>query len=148
MTKEQRMSSEEKSAWVLLVVAIVGYATYLTLVAVEAASVSLMDTSWTTWMLWTIGGGIVGGIVVNIVVGMFSPKDAGKKDQRDREITRFGDAMGQSFVVIGGVAALVLAMLEAPYFWIANVIYLAFVLSAVLGSIARVIAYRRGLPAW
>lgn len=142
------MSSEEKSAWVLLVVAIAGYATYLVLVASEAASVPLLETGWATWMLWTIGGGIVGGIVVNILVGIFSPKDAGKKDQRDREITRFGDSIGQSFVVLGGVGALSLSLLEVPYFWIANAIYLAFVLSAVLGSIARVVAYRRGLPTW
>ncbi|MBG6237675.1 fermentation-respiration switch protein FrsA (DUF1100 family) [Mycetocola sp. CAN_C7] len=142
------MSSEEKSAWVLLVVSIAGYATYAAIVAVQAASVPLLETAWVTTMLWTIGGGIVGGIVFTIIAGMFSPKDAGKKDQRDREITRFGDSVGQSFVVIGAVTALILAMVEAPYFWIANAVYLAFVLSAFLGSIARVIAYRRGLPTW
>ena len=142
------MSSEEKSAWVMLVVSIAGYATYLVILAVQAASVSLMDTAWVTTMLWTIGGGIVAGILLNILLGIFSPKDAGRKDQRDRDITHFGDSVGQSFVVIGGVTALILAMLEAPYFWIANAIYLAFVLSAFLGSIARVIAYRRGLPTW
>ena len=142
------MSSEEKSAWVMLFVSLAGYATYLAVVAVQAASVPLMETAWITAMLWTIGGGIVAGIVFTIIAGMLSPKDAGKKDQRDREITRFGDSIGQSFVVIGGLAALILAMLEAPYFWIANAIYLAFVLSAVLGSIARVVAYRRGLPTW
>lgn len=41
--------------------------------------------------------------------------------------------VGQSFVVIGGVAALLMAMAEWEHFWIANVIYLAFVLSAILG---------------
>jgi hypothetical protein len=142
------MSSEEKSAWVMVVVSLAGYATYLVVLAAQVASVSLMDTSWVTAMVWTIGGGIVAGMLLNIVWGMFSPKDAGKKDQRDRQITRFGDSIGQSFVVIGGVAALILAMLEAPHFWIANVIYLTFVLSAFLGSIARIIAYRRGLPTW
>ncbi|MCP2031003.1 hypothetical protein L1277_001094 [Okibacterium sp. HSC-33S16] len=142
------MSSEEKSAWVMLVVSLAGYATYAVIVAAQAASVSVMETAWVTAMLWTIGGGIVAGIVLNMVWGMFSAKDAGRKDQRDRQITRFGDSIGQSFVVIGGVAALALAMVEADYFWIANVIYLAFVLSAFLGSIARLVAYRRGLPTW
>jgi hypothetical protein len=142
------MSSEEKSAWVMLVVSVAGYATYAIIVAAQAASVSMMDTAWVPTMLWTIGGGIVAGMVLNIAWGMFSPKDAGRKDQRDRQITRFGDSIGQSFVIIGGIAALVLAMTEAPYFWIANVIYLAFVLSAFLGSLARLVAYRRGLPTW
>lgn len=142
------MSSEEKSAWVMVVVSLAGYATYLILLAVQAASVSLMDTPWVTMMLWTIGGGIVAGMLLNMALGMVSPREAGRKDQRDRQITRFGDSIGQSFLVLGGVAALILAMLEAPYFWIANVIYLAFILSAFLGSVARVIAYRRGLPTW
>jgi len=47
--------------------------------------------------------------------------------------------------VLGGLAALVLALVEAPHFWIANAVYLAFVLSAVLGSLARLGAYHRGL---
>ena len=80
-------------------------------------------------------------------MGIFSPREAGKKDQRDREIYRFGEYIGQSFVVIGGVAALLMAMAEWDHFWIANVIYLAFVLSAILGSVAKIVAYRPGVPA-
>ncbi|MBB4691157.1 hypothetical protein [Paractinoplanes abujensis] len=71
-----------------------------------------------------------------------------KADQRDREIGRFGDHIGQSLVVAGAVAAMVMALFEARYFWIANVIYLAFVLSAVLGSTAKIFAYRRGFHPW
>jgi hypothetical protein len=33
-------------------------------------------------------------------------------------------------------------------FWIANVIYLCFVLSAILGGIAKVVVYRRSVPQW
>lgn len=36
-----------------------------------------------------------------------------------------------AFVLIGGVGALLLATAEADPFWIANVIYVAFVLSAL-----------------
>ncbi|MEO8284187.1 MAG: hypothetical protein ABI568_12425 [Pseudarthrobacter sp.] len=84
-------------------------------------------------------------IALHAVVGIFSPRDAGKKDQRDREI---GEYMGQSFVVIGGVAALPMAMAEWEHFWIANVLYLTFVLSAILGSAAKIVAYRRGFQPW
>jgi len=66
----------------------------------------------------------------------------------DREIYRFGEYIGQSFVVIGGVAALLMAMAEWDHFWIANVIYLTFVLSAMLGSVAKIVAYRRGFQPW
>jgi hypothetical protein len=57
-------------------------------------------------------------------------------------------SFGRSFVVVGGVAALLLAMTAADHFWIANVIYLTFVLSAVLGSVAKIVAYRRGFQPW
>ena len=45
----------------------------------------------------------------------------------------------------GAAAALVMAMAKAEYFWIANVIYLGFVLWAVAGSVLKLVAYRRGL---
>jgi hypothetical protein len=56
--------------------------------------------------------------------------------------------VGQAFLVLGGVAALLLSLAEGDHFWIANTLYLAFVLSAVIGSAARIVAYRRGLPEW
>ena len=82
-------------------------------------------------------------IIVSIVDG-----SGGKVDQRDREIDRFGDHIGQSFVVVGGTTALLLALLEVDYFWIANAIYLCFVLSALLGSTAKIFAYRKGFHPW
>jgi hypothetical protein len=142
------MSSEEKRAWIMLVVAIAGYVSYLAIILARAGDAPLADVPYVATMLWAIGGAIVVAIVLNILVGIFSPRSAGKKDARDREINRFGEYTGQAFLVIGGVAALILAMAEIPHFWIANAVYLAFVLSAVLGSVAKVVAYRRGLPTW
>lgn len=108
----------------------------------------LTEVSYVSTLLYTIGAAIVASIVLNIVVATASPKDGDKKDQRDREIGQFGEHIGQSFVVIGGVAALGMSMAELDYFWIANAIYLAFVLSAVLGCAAKLSAYRRGFQPW
>ncbi|MFC7484351.1 hypothetical protein ACFQX7_35990 [Luedemannella flava] len=47
-------------------------------------------------------------------------------------------------MIIGGVAALGMAMAELPYFWIANAVYLAFILSSLLSSTAKIMAYRKG----
>ncbi len=41
-----------------------------------------------------------------------------------------------------------MSMAELNHFWIANVIYLAFVLSTLLGSAAKIAAYRRGFQQW
>ena len=43
-----------------------------------------------------------------------------------------------------GLAALVLAMLQVHWFWIANAVYLCFVLSAILTSLVKLSAYHRG----
>jgi hypothetical protein len=43
------------------------------------------------------------------------------------------------------VASVVLALAKVDYFWIANIIYLGFVLWAIVGSAVKLVAYRRGL---
>ena len=138
------MTLEERRSWTYLVVAVVAYGVYLVTVLGRAASAPLVDVDYVPAMLSTIGAAIVAGIVVNIVIGMFTPKGESTIDVRDRDIARVGDRVGQSFLVVGGVAALLLAIVEAPYFYIANVVYLCFVLSAVLGAVTKVVIYRRG----
>ena len=142
------MSFEEKSAWTMGVVAAGSYGVYLVIVLGLAGTMPVVVVPYVAPLLWTIGASIAVSIALHILLGIFSPKEAGKKDQRDREIYRFGEYIGQSFVVIGGVAALLLAMAEVDHFWIANVIYLTFVLSAILGSVAKIVAYRRGFQPW
>jgi hypothetical protein len=138
------MSSEEKRAWIMAGVTVVAYAAYLAIVLGRAGSTPLTDVPYVTAMLWTIGAAIVANIALVAIVAIASPKDCDKKDERDREIYRFGEYIGQSLVVAGAVAALVMSIARVDYFWIANVIYLAFVVSAVLGSVTKIVAYRRG----
>ncbi|WP_203974584.1 hypothetical protein [Planotetraspora silvatica] len=142
------MAFEEKRAWIMVVVTIVAYATYLAVVLGRAGDIPLAEVPYAGALLWTVGGAVVASIVLHIVVAIASPEEADQKDQRDREINRFGEHIGQSFVVIGGVAALAMAMAELDYFWIANVIYLMFVLSSLLGSTAKIFAYRGGFQTW
>jgi hypothetical protein len=137
---------EEKRAWVMLVTAVAGYGVYLVLLLGQGGA--LADATYVPAVFWTVGGAIVVNIVVNIGLGIASPRERHKKDERDREIGRFGEYAGQSFLVIGGVAALIMAMAQARYFWIANVVYLCFVLSAALGAVAKIVAYRRGFQSW
>jgi hypothetical protein len=139
---------EEKQAWSMAVVATISYAIYLVIILSRAGDGPLTSVPYVVPLLWTIGAGIVIGIVLsialNIAASVSAPEGSKLKDQRDLEIARFGDHIGQSFVAIGGVTTLVLAMTEANHFWIANAICLAFFLSAILGSLAKIAAYRRG----
>jgi hypothetical protein len=142
------MSFEEKSAWIMGVAAVASYGVYLAIILGKAGAMGLAEVPYVAPLLWTIGASIAASVALHAVIGIFSPRDAGKKDQRDREIYRFGEYIGQSFLVVGGVAALFMAMAEWDHFWIANVIYLAFVLTAILGSVAKIVAYRRGFQPW
>lgn len=138
------MSYEEKRVWVLLAVAVAGYATYLGVMFARAAGGTLVEVDYVAPMLWTIGAAIAAGIVLGMLLGMVGGRE--KKDLRDREVDRFGEFIGHGVLVLGAVVALILAMLDLSTFWIANVIYLAFVLSAVVASVAKLVAYRSGMP--
>lgn len=137
------MSYEEKYTWMYGVLAPVGYAVYLVLTFTTGDG-PLDGASYVWPMVGTILGSIVVGILAGIALGIANPKEAGKADQRDREIGWFGERAGNSFVVIGALAALILCFVQAPHAWIANVLYLCFVISAILTSLVKLAAYRRG----
>jgi hypothetical protein len=142
------VTHEEKRAWIRLVVAVLGYAAYAAVIASRADGRPLASVPYAGILLWTVGAAIVTSIVAEIAMAAGNPRASRLKDDRDREIGRLGEHVGQSFVVIGAVAAMLMAMARWEPFWIANVIYLCFVLSAVLGGITKVIVYRRSLPQW
>ena len=141
------MSYEEKNTWAFGVIAVLGYLTYLALTFVVGGGP--LDGSTYIWpMVGTIGGAIVVGIVAGIAIGIgdgiAGDKNPGKVDQRDKEIGWLGERVGNSFIVIGGIVALVLCFVQAPHAWIANVLYLGFVIAAILQSMTKLAAYRRG----
>ncbi|GIG35279.1 hypothetical protein [Cellulomonas pakistanensis] len=141
------MSYQEKNTWAYGVIAVLGYGAYLAVVLARADGGPLAEVAYAGPMLTTIGAAVLSGIVAGIVLGATSP-DRAVRDEREREIERMGERVGQSFLVLGGLGGLVLALLEADWFWIANALYLGFVLSAVLSAAARLAAFRRGVGPW
>ncbi|WP_091227438.1 hypothetical protein [Microbacterium sp. 3J1] len=143
------MVYEERNVWTGLVVSVIAITVYVILVLQQAGGGSLTDVDWFPLMLWTIGLSIVVTIVVSILWGMVAgardPDGVGKSDIRDRDISRMGSRVEQAFVVIAGLGVIVLCAMGADVFWIANTMFAGFAVSAVVGSIARVVAYRRGL---
>jgi hypothetical protein len=142
------MSFEEKNTWVYALVSVGAFAAYLVTILGRAQGIPVSKVPYVGAMLWSIGAAIVASIVGRIAIAVVWPRDADRTDQRDKEIYRFGEYVGRWFVVIGAVAALVLAMAEVDHFWIANELCLAFVLSALLSSAAKLVAYRRGFQLW
>ena len=141
------MSLEEKRAWIRMSASVVAYVGYVVIVLAGANGRPLTEIPYVAALLWSIAAAIGASIAVEIVVNVVR-KGSLLTDERDRAIGRLGDQVGQAFVAIGALAAMLMAMADWHRFWIANVVYLCFALSMVLGSIAKVAAYRGSLPQW
>ena len=139
------MSHDEKGTWVYLVTSAGAYAVYLVIEIGRVLSTPVARVPYVALLIWTAGASIVANMVGRTLVETARPSDSRRGDVRDREISRFGEYASRWFLVAGAAVALVMAMAKADYFWIANVIYLGFVLWAVGGSALKLVAYRRGL---
>jgi len=139
------MSYEEKGTWVYLVTSAAAYVVYLAIMLGRVASTPVDQVPYVAVLLWTCGASIVANMAGRMLVEMARPSDSRRADVRDREIYRSGEYASRWFLVAGAAAAMLMAMAKWDYFWIANVIYLGFVLWAVGGSALKLVAYRRGL---
>jgi len=139
------MSFEEKGNWVYLVVSVGTYLAYLSIILGRAEDIPLAEVPYVSTMLWAIGIAIGLSIAGHIAVAISKPSEADKSDVRDKDIKRFGEYVGGIVLAIGMLVPFGLALAESESFWIANAMYLAFVLSALTSSVVKVVAYRRGL---
>ncbi len=137
------MTSEEKRAWIYAVIAAVVPVVYFASVLGQLGDTDAADIAYVRPLLTAIIGAIILNIVGNIVLAILSPKDADRTDERDRQINRFGEYIGYYVVSVVAVISMGLAMLEADYFWIANSLYLAFTLAALVSSVVKIVSYRR-----
>jgi hypothetical protein len=139
----------ERNTWSQLVATAAGLIVYAALILPQLSSRPVADIDWMWPMIWVIVGAIVLSILLSIVwgigAGMRDP-EASASDQRDRDIERLGGRVGQSLLVLGGLGGIALAMAEAEWFWIGNVLFVGFALSSLLDGITRVVVYRRGMP--
>ncbi|MBN9200311.1 MAG: hypothetical protein J0H70_02835, partial [Microbacterium chocolatum] len=94
-----------------------------------------------------IGLGIVAAIVVSTAWGLLIRRRDGAvvSDQRDRDIAHLGSRVGQAFLVLAGLVVIVLCAFRVDWFWIAQTMFYGFALSSIVGGVASVILYRRGL---
>lgn len=137
------MSVQEKRAWIYIGTAIVVPVVYFAVVLRPGTDVA--SVAYVRPLLLALVIGVVLNIVIDIATSVGAPKSAGRTDERDRQIGRLGNNVAFYVVSIVATVPLGLAMAKAPYFWIANTIYLAYVASAIASSAVRIVAYRRGI---
>jgi hypothetical protein len=149
------MPFEEKFTWVSTVVSTGVAAVYFAIVLGQARTVPVAEIAYQRPLLIAIGSlialTILGTIVVAIgtavsakIKGSGSVDDVNRKDERDADINRRGELIGYYVSSGGALGVLALAMLRCDPFWIANALYLSFVVGALVASVAKLVAYRRG----
>lgn len=138
------MTFEEKGKWVYLVSSIVGFMVYASIILSRAQDMPIAEVPYVSTLLWVIGIGIVVTIVGQIAIAISKPSEADKKDERDKNINRFGEYVGGIVLGFAMIVPFGLALAEFDHFWVANAMYSALLLAAVVSSIVKIVAYRRG----
>jgi hypothetical protein len=138
------MSFEEKSTWLTAVLFVAVPLVYLAIVLPQLATTPVADIAYQVPMLVAVGVSILLAIGAVILVGLTSPKDAGKADQRDKDVARFGEYVGGNTLGALMIVPFLLALAEVDSFWIAHSIYLGLLIAAFIGAVAKIVAYRRG----
>ena len=149
------MPFEEKMTWVSGVVTIIVPVVYFVTMlgrlqsapAAEIAYQVPLIVAMVASVVLTVIGAIlmsIGTSVVAVAKGRKPEDEIDRKDERDKTISRRGDLIGFYVSSAGMVGVLVLTMLEADYFWIANALYLSFVVAMVVSTVVKLVAYHRG----
>lgn len=141
---EGEMSFAEKSIWISSTITLISYLIYWWIILSQAQGIPNTEVAYAGVMLGSFGAVIVASIVGHIAVVMLAPKEADKKDQRDRDIDRHGDAIGYYVLSLAILLVLILTMTRAAHFWIANAMYFSCILATLWNSIVKILAYRRG----
>ena len=149
------MSFEEKLTWVNLFVTLGVATTYFVVVLTPLGEVPAAEIAYQRPLLIAVGASIVltiaGAILAAIgtaisseLSGQGTVEDIDRKDERDVEFNRRGDLLGYYVASAGALGVMALTMLEADYFWIANTLYLSFVIAALVSAIFKLVLYHRG----
>ena len=139
------MTFEERSTWVGAVVAVGTFIAYVSALFARAGGGDISEVPFVDLMLiYGIGIPIVVTIVGVIVVTAIWHRDSQTKDQRDKAIDRHGEYVGGIILAVLMIVPFGLALADVDTFWIAHAMYLAFLTSALIGGIVKIVVYRRG----
>jgi hypothetical protein len=139
------MTFEERSTWVGAIVAVGTFIAYLSALLARAGGGDISEVPFVDLMLiYGIGIPIVVTILGVIVATAIWHRDGQTKDQRDKAIDRHGEYVGGVLLAALMLVPFGLALADFDTFWIAHAMYLAFLTSALIGGIVKIVVYRRG----
>jgi len=149
------MTFEEKTNWAYAVVTAIVAGVYFAVVVNQVGEVPAAEIAYQRPLIIAIISSVALMILASIAIaiataigaeitGEGSVEDIDRKDERDVRISQRGELVGYYVSSFGMVGVLAITMLEYPYFWIANALYLSFVIAALVSSVVKIVAYRRG----
>jgi MFS family permease len=141
--------------WVSVVVTILVPAVYFVTVlgrlqdtnAADIAYQRSLITAIIATVILTIAGAIVMAVGTSVSAelrGRRAADEVDREDERDKTISRRGDLIGYYVASGGMVVVLALTMMKYEYFWIANTLYLSFVVATLVSAVVKLVAYHRG----
>lgn len=139
------MSYEEKGTWAYVIVGVAVFAGYVAWLLVAADGGPLAEVGYQRPLVTAIVVSVVATVAGQVLIEVVRPSESTRPDVRDKEVSRFGDYLGGQVFSVLGAGVLALVLLEVDHFWIAQAIYTAYVASMVVSSVAKIVAYRRGL---
>ena len=131
-----------------LVIGIVTFVAYWGVVIFRAVTdgLALVDVAWQGPMLWSL---IIGGALYAIVFGALRirVRREAHTDARDQEIERYAQTAGAGITGLAVLATLIMLCLDAPTFWVANVLFVGSFLGSLASGGTTLAAYKEGMPA-
>jgi len=139
------MALGEKHWWAYAVILVVVPGVYFVNLGRQISTTAVSEIAYQGSLLAAVAAAVVLSVVASILLDIASPAKGARRDVRDADINRWGEYVGRIVFAVGMVVPFALAMTEADHFWIANSMYLAYVLAALAGTTVKLVAYRRGL---
>jgi hypothetical protein len=148
------MTMNQRTVWATLIAFPLVGAVYCAVILSRAASMPVEDVSWVTPMIWSMASVIAVVILGTIASAIASGVAAGVRgdepefeegDIRDKQIDLLGDARAYTVYGFGGLATLILLMLDADPLWVASTLFMAGIVSGTVAAAIKVRAYRTGI---
>lgn len=137
------MSFREKSAWIMSATLVVAYGWYLATLVGEIAGGAIEAIDYQATAVIAAGAVVVVAAVTHIVLAATGHAGSSESRSGATAIKRYARSVGGVVVSAAAVLAMTLAMLEAKYFWIANVLLAGLVVAELMTAGSEILIYRR-----
>lgn len=141
------MSFREKSAWLMVGTLVIAYGSYLTSVIPQLHGGPVADIAYQSSavlaMVFVVVLAAVSHIVLAVAVAVAGQAGSSHGHTGAAAIKRYARSTGGVVVTAAAVLGLALAIVEADYFWIANVILAGLVVAELASAGSEILIYRR-----